>query len=94
MVVNNFSFNCVSKLIIKSITVNEPKRSSFIKSTDWLKYKNATVNMNNVDDRCFQYASMLTQYNWNGEKYPTVTNDNKCIIGKKIYGNCFNCTIF
>ena len=45
-----------SKLVNKFRTakkVNVPKGLSFIKSPDWLRYKN-------IDDRCFQYAFKLT----------------------------------
>ena len=67
----------MSKLIIKCITINEPKRSSFIQLTDWSKCQIVTINMNNIDDSCFQYAFILTQDIWNGEKHPTVTDNHK-----------------
>ena len=58
---SRFSFKFVSKLDSRFEKVNVPKGSSFIKSTDWLRYKNARVNPQNTDDRCFQYAFALTQ---------------------------------
>ena len=39
-----FSFNYANKLTIKCAIVNEPKGSSYIKSPDWLKCENATMN--------------------------------------------------
>ena len=33
--------------------------------------------MNNIDDSCFQYAFILTQDIWNGEKHLTVTDNHK-----------------
>ena len=51
-----FSFKFVSKLDIRSEKVNVLKGSSFIKSPDWLRYINATINPKDIDDRCFQYA--------------------------------------
>ena len=41
---SRFSFNYVSTLTIKCKTVNEPKGLSYIKSRDWLKCENRTIN--------------------------------------------------
>ena len=46
----------MSKLTIKCVAVNEPKGSSFFKSTDWVIRTNATVSLQNIDDRCFHDA--------------------------------------
>ena len=35
--------------------------SSYIESPKWLRYKNATINPKNINDRCFQYAFVPTQ---------------------------------
>ena len=60
-----FRFNFVSKLNIRCDKVNEPKGSSYIKSTDWLRYRNATINPKTTEDRCSQFfllfVFLLTQ---------------------------------
>ena len=45
----------MSNLTIKCITLDEPKGSSYIKSSDRLKCKNATVNPKNNDDRKYLF---------------------------------------
>ena len=59
---SRFSFKFVSKLNNSFKKLNEHKASSYIKSPNWLRYKNAIINTKNVDDRCFQYAFALTQH--------------------------------
>ena len=56
---SGFNFDHLSKLTIKYTTVNEPKRSSYIKSPNCLECKNATVNPKNINNRLFQYAFTL-----------------------------------
>ena len=36
------------------------RSSSYLKSPDCMRYKNATINPKHVDDRCFQYPFTLT----------------------------------
>ena len=36
--------------------------SSYNKSLDLLTFENTTINLKNIDHRCFQYAFMLTQH--------------------------------
>ena len=45
---SRFSSKLLSKLDIRCEKVNVPKSSSFIKSPDWLRYKNATRNPKNI----------------------------------------------
>ena len=59
---SEFRFEFVSKLDIRCEKVNIPKGSSFIQSYDWLRYKNATVYPQNIDDKYFQYASAHSQH--------------------------------
>ena len=39
-----FSFNYERKLTIQCVKVNEPIGSSYIKSSDWLRWKHAKIN--------------------------------------------------
>lgn len=53
-------------------------------STDWLICKNATVNLKNIDNRCFQYAFTLTQHykeiKKHNEWYQTLNHLLICMI--------------
>lgn len=55
---SGFNFDHLSKLTIKYTTVNKSKRSSYIKSPNWLECKNATVNPKIL---IIDYFSMLLQ---------------------------------
>ena len=55
-----FSFVC--SLSIRCEKVKEPKGSSYIESSKWLRYKNPTTNQKRKDDRCLQYAYALAQH--------------------------------
>ena len=52
----------MSQLTIKCTKGNEPKGSLHIKSPDCFKCKNATINLENFDNTCFQYAFTLTPH--------------------------------
>ena len=46
--------------------VSLKRRRSYIKSSEWLLYKTATINpKNEKDDKCFEYALTLA-LNYNG----------------------------
>ena len=52
--------------------VNFKHGGSYIDSPDWIKKKKATVNSENMDDKCFQYATTVAlnyeEIKWNPEK--------------------------
>ena len=60
---------------------------SYIDSPEWLKNKKATINLQNNDDNCFQYAVTATLNNQNIENNPQRISKIKLllisIIGKK-----------
>ena len=51
---SRFIFEFVGSLSIRSDKVDEPEGSSYTESPRWLRKKNATVNPNSIDSRCFQ----------------------------------------
>ena len=55
---SNFSFKFENKLNISC----EKANAIYIKSPDWLKYKNTTINPKNVNDRYFPYDFDHTQH--------------------------------
>ena len=56
-------FNYVHLLYYKCLKVNLNQGGSCIVSLDWVKYKKATINPNNNDDKRFQYAVMVVLNN-------------------------------
>ena len=77
---SGLNFHHVNKLSIKCIIVNEPKGSSCIKSPDWLKCKNGTINPEVIDDECFQYALKLTQHQKETKSHPERASSIKQFI--------------
>ena len=67
---SRFSFKFAGSLSVTCHKVNEPKASLYIKSPKWLRYKNSTINPENIDDRCFQYSFALTHYHKEVKNHP------------------------
>ena len=74
---SGFSFKFVSSLNIKQDKVNEPKNSSYINLSNWLRYKYATITSKNLEDRCFQYVFSLTQCHKEIKNHPEQVSKNK-----------------
>ena len=53
---SNFIFNSVQLFYYKRNKINFKHGGSYIESLDWIKNKKATINLKNIDDKCFQYA--------------------------------------
>lgn len=53
---------------------------SYIESSDWLKCKSETINPKHINDRCFQYDFMLTQYLKEIKNHPKQISDIKSFI--------------
>ena len=77
---SGLSFKFVNSLSIRYDKVNVSKGQSYIKSPDWLRYKNATINLKNVDDRCFQYTFALTQHYKEIKKHPEQVSNIKPLL--------------
>ena len=58
---NAFSIDHVSKVTINCTAVNKPTGSSYIKSSNWLKFEN---------DRSFPYDFTLTQHHTEIKNHP------------------------
>ena len=67
-----FSINCT--------TVNELKGSLSIKSSDWLKCENTTINPKIIKTRFFQYSFTLTQYHKKIKNHAEPVTRNKPLI--------------
>ena len=56
-----FNFDCAHLLYYKCHKINFQHRESYIDSPDWIKNKNATINLSNKkDNKCFQYTITVT----------------------------------
>ena len=56
--------------------VNFRRGGSYIDSTDWIKKKNATINPENTDNKCFQYVAIVAlnyeETKWNPERVSNI----------------------
>ena len=52
---SNFIFNSVQLFYYKRNKINFKHGGSYIESLDSIKNKKTTINLKNIDDKCFQY---------------------------------------
>ena len=57
---SEFIFDSVNSLCYKLHKISLNRGGSYIDSPKWLKNKKATINPKNNDDKCFQYAVVVT----------------------------------
>ena len=53
---SNFVFESVDLLSYHIHKTSFGRGNSFVKSSEWLINKRATINLKNKDDKCFQYS--------------------------------------
>ena len=53
---SSFDFDGVNMLYYDLNKINLNRGGSYIDSPEWIKNKKATINPNNNDNKCFQYA--------------------------------------
>ena len=84
---NKFVPNSIDLLYYHLQKIGLKRGGSYIDSPEWLKNKKATINLQNNDDNCFQYAVTATLNNQNIENNPQRISKIKLllisIIGKK-----------
>ena len=56
---SDFIFDSVQLMYYKCHKVNFRRGDSYIDSPDWIKKKKATINLQNTDNTCFQYATTV-----------------------------------
>ena len=56
---SDFIFDSVQLMYYKCHKVNFRRGDSYIDSPDWIKKKKATINPQNTDNTCFQYATTV-----------------------------------
>ena len=77
---SGFNFDHLSKLTIKYTTVNKPKRSSYIKSPNWLECKKCNSKSKNINNRLFQYAFTITHQHKEIKNHPEQKSIMKLFI--------------
>ena len=55
-----YIFICVNLIYYKCHKINFKRGGLYIGSPDWIKKKKAIINPKNDDDKCFQYATIIT----------------------------------
>ena len=67
---SEFVFESVDLLEYKLNKIGLNRGGSYVDSLKWLKYKKATINPKNNDDKCFQYALIVALNYQNIKKDP------------------------
>ena len=62
--------------------VNFIRIASYIASPDWIKKRKATINPENKDEKCFQYATTVALNYGEIESHPERVSNIKPIINK------------
>ena len=67
---SDFIFESVELLSYHLHKISLNRGKSYIKSPKWLENKRGTINPQNNDDKCFQYAITVALNHQNIENYP------------------------
>ena len=67
---SDFIFESVDLLHYHLHKTSLKRGKSYIKSPEWLRNKEATINPKNNDDNCFQYATTVALNHQNIENHP------------------------
>ena len=70
MIGSDFIFESVDLLHYHLHKTSLKRGKSYIKSPEWLRNKEATINPKNNDDNCFQYATTVALNHQNIENHP------------------------
>ena len=79
---SNFVFESVDLLPYHIHKASLRRRNSYVKCSEWLINKRATINPNNKDDKCFQYSITVALNRQNIENHPERTSNNEPFIDK------------
>ena len=79
---SNFVFESVDLLPYHIHKTSLRRRNSYVKCSEWLINKRATINPNNNDDKCFQYSITVALNHQNIENHPERTSNNEPFIDK------------
>ena len=79
---SNFVFESVDLLPYHIHKASLRRRNSYVKCSEWLTNKRATINPNNKDDKCFQYSITAALNHQNIENHPERTSNNGPFIDK------------
>ena len=79
---SNFVFESVGLLSYHIHKTSLKRENSYIKSSEWLINKRATINPKNKDDKCFQYSITVALNHQNIENHPERISNIKPFIDK------------
>ena len=77
---SNFIFESVDLLSYSFHKISLRRRKSYIKSTEWVINKRATINPKNKDNKCFQYSITVALNHQNIENRPERMSNIKAFI--------------
>ena len=77
---SNFVFESVDLLSYHIHKTSLKREKSYIKSSEWLINKRATINPKNKNDKCFQYSIAVALNHENIEKHPERISNVKPFI--------------
>ena len=73
---SNFIFDLVQLLYYKCHKINFKRDGSYLESPNWIKSKKATINLENEDDKCIQYAATISlnygRIMWNSDRVSNI----------------------
>ena len=79
---SNFVFKSVDLLSYHIHKTSLRRGKSYVKSSEWLINKRATINPKNKDDKCFQYSITVALNHQNIENHPERISNIKPFIDK------------
>ena len=79
---SNFVFESVDLLSYHIHRTSLRRGKSYVKSSEWLINKRATINPKNKDDKCFQYSITVALNHQNIENHPERISNIKPFIDK------------
>ena len=79
---SNFVFKSVDLLVYRIHKTRLKRGKSYIKSSEWILNKRATMNPKNKDNKCFQYSVTVALNYQNIENHPERISNIKHFIDK------------
>ena len=79
---SNFVFESVDLLSYHIHKISLRRGNSYVKSSEWLINKTATINPKNKDDKCFQYSITVALNHQNIENHPERISNIEAFIDK------------
>ena len=79
---SDFAFDYAESLNYIFHMVDLKRSGSYIETPDWIKKKKTTINVENDDDKCFQYSLTITLNYDETKKHHQIVNKIKTFVNK------------